>query len=919
MQINNVNNRTFMLKQQNFERNAAIEHPFSRFNSYKSLPLHTSKAYVTPQISQVYKEIETFEVPYVSEGKLYELANGHKLIVIPKKGSFIINTFVKAGQKHEPITGHFLEHLITNNKNEIDGESVSNMLDNIGASYQATTHLNYTDYFLKTHVDNSENIEKLIKIQSELLQKPKFSLPDIEKERNILISEYVTRDKKNNFENMEIDYLILNELLSLNEKPDESYRFDPIKLVKSMNFKKLTDFYNKYYNNNNMITVMIGGSNPDEIVKIFNRYFNKPNLTKTTKKEPKRDLSIPIQKTKRIDIQTKSYIENNIRVNFVGPKSNDEKANFIILLLNLYIKDKNSGFDIRHISTDEYPTNDSLLSFIAESSSGKEEEVLKDLYDKIFDLVKSPISDEDFDALKLKLKDLYSMNNEYSSVLVNSLGKDLIENNRSDYFNNFKYLETLKKEDIQNFIDRYIDFNKTLVVVAHNELKSVSNIQPAFTGTIKEIDTKNITEYKYPNNLQLLVDTSEGVTRTKYGIMLRSDKIPDIKPGVYELLQLILGDIFDDDKIFKTLCLKSEYEIEPDRINLSISTLPEQTNEAIQFVNSKLQSPNFTQELFDKNKDLLKIFNKDIIDEKISASYRIKYENHPYKYSISKIATAEERLKKIDEIQLSNVIDLYNQIVNNAQGKAVLVIPKNEFEKQKQNILEKIVVGFPQFKPLKKLCIADKINIKSIDKTKIFIHEGQTDSGSISLEFQMINNEDFKESLIIDLLTKILGSGESGRLFSDIRTNQGLAYVAGSTYESDPITGYFRLGAELLLNKETSNNLRTTLDLLNDNVSKLINYKIDDKELQRAKNQLIAKLSGLMETSLGRYAWLNMDEFNNVKNLFRDIDAITSQDIQNFAEKYFTQPPIITIYANKDVIVANKDYIEKLGEVINLS
>ena len=274
---------------------------------YQPVPLEASRAYASPQITEGYREIETFEVPYIGKGKLYELKNGHKVAIIPKKGPFVINTFVKAGEEQEPVTGHFLEHAIYNSENKVDGENFANIISDIGAFRSATTHNEYTNYRLAYPLGYEENIEKLIKIQANLLQHPQISINKIEKEKGVLISEYTLNPiQKSNIEKEKINYLVLNELFGLNEQPKE--QINEIEKVNSTSLGQIINFYNKYYNNNNMVTIIEGDVNSASVIKTFSKYFNKPNCTTNIKNSPNQSLSKPIQSTRRIDVNLDSNI-----------------------------------------------------------------------------------------------------------------------------------------------------------------------------------------------------------------------------------------------------------------------------------------------------------------------------------------------------------------------------------------------------------------------------------------------------------------------------------------------------------------------------------------------------------------------------------------------------------------------------------
>jgi predicted Zn-dependent peptidase len=911
MQINNVVNLQNIQRQQNFKGSSANSSPFSDFPSYQPIPLEISKAYASPQITEGYREIETFDVPYVGKGKLYELSNGHKVAIIPKKGSFVINSFVKAGHEQEPITGHFLEHLIYNSENIVEGKAFADNLADIVAYRYATTHNDYTNYRLDYAFNDKESIEKLIKIQSNLLQYPQNITTRMEKEKGVLISEYTIHPiSKSKIEEEKINYLTLNNIFNLNEQPKE--HFNEIEKVKSISLGQIINYYNNYYNNNNMITFIEGDVQPSDVIKIFSKYFNKPNQNPSIKKPLKQDLSQPLQSTKRIDINLDSSIDGNIQVNFVGPKNNDKKEKFLAWMLQSYVRENQLGYKLSNINTDEFGVNTSIMKFSDNSEIGNEEQKLQGLYEKIFNLAQKEISDEDFSILKLKLKDYYSSAAESAPVLSEICGKDFVKKGNMNFDDEYKYIDLVTKEDLQNFAKTYIDFNKALVVVAHNKANSKQN-QPSFSG--KSIETNNIKEYKYQNNLQLLVDNSEGITRTTYKLNLIPNNTPDLKPGVAELLAFMLNDSIKQ-RIFKSLPNNYKTQLRLNNIELSLSVTPEQTEEAIKFVNSVLQVSNFTQENFDKNIKLLKQLNSEIIDNYTSNLYAEKYAGYPVRYSLERIPSKEERMKKIEDIKLSDVVEAYNQIMRNAQGKAVLVMPKDEFEKQKDSILSTIGTGFSSLQPKKNIQSIENFKIKPIEKTKILINEINNSNASISQDFQIINSGDLKEQITIELLNSILGDSTNSRIEADIREQQGLSYNAGSIYETDGTLGYFSLGASFPSRKSNPKNLQSVLESLKRNINGLTNIPVNDVELERAKKLFKSDVVGLAEFSSGRSDILSEYSLNDTQRLFDIVDKITSQDIQNIAKTYLTKPSIISINANKDVIDANKEYLSSLGEIV---
>ena len=99
MPVQNVNcsiNNNYQLNHQKVKKNT-FETFVPQNSLYPTIPLNVSKAYATPQLYPEYKVLETFKLPNTGEGKVYQLRNGHKVIVLPKKGLTTINTYVGAG------------------------------------------------------------------------------------------------------------------------------------------------------------------------------------------------------------------------------------------------------------------------------------------------------------------------------------------------------------------------------------------------------------------------------------------------------------------------------------------------------------------------------------------------------------------------------------------------------------------------------------------------------------------------------------------------------------------------------------------------------------------------------------------------------------------------------------------------------
>lgn len=873
MQINSVSNFKILPTKQNFKGNSANSNVFIGFPYYAPISLDASKTYASPQISKGYKEIEIFEVPYVGQGKLYELANGHKVAVVHKRGPTTINTFVKIGHEDAPITSHLLEHLIYHNRNKVNSSSFSEELAKYGADSNAATHDNYTEYYVNYPFNDSKDIDEIIKIQADLLQTPKFSEQKFEKEKNIILAEYTSNRFKNEIEYSES--LFTDSLLDINRKTQKKdYSKDNINRI---SFNELMDFYTQNYQNNNMVSVVVGDVIPEEIIKSFSKHFNKKSVINNKKSyESKVVLQNSITIKKDID----TFCVDKIAAGFVGPKNNNKKDVFLTMALNAYVNDiyKNKPeqfIKTTMLSNGNSPEDTLGLKFVGYDRNAKnDEEKIFSLNEKISELSNKKFSDDEIKIIKSKLKDVNSILFEKGEKISSKLGEALISGNKT--YELSKYVDELTAEDLQNYIKKYINPNKQLTMIFYDSRleeaikaeKIKENISFTGNNSTNKLDTENITEYQFKNNLKLIVDSSPEIKRTTFSFELKTNKINEAKPELVEILKdLIVNTNFKMEENFEPI----EISVDKNGIRAKINTMPENNLKAIDIVKKAILSPDLSNENFNK----------------------FKYDS--------------------DSIQYNDVINLYNQILSDSQGKAVLTIPQKEFFKNKKNIITVINKGIPN---LKNNVVINSNQILP-SKNIIILETGYSNNALIFQSFKIPFAEHLttKNKMALDLLGKVLGDGNNSMLYKDIRDTQSLSYSVHAEH-SKTKNNSISLYSEFLNDENNQQNIQKILNSYKKNINKLITYPLSQNELNEAKMLLKGDFEKKMESSNDRNQLLSDYSVIELKNLSKTIDEITSYDIQNAAKKYLTQPSMTTVRANREVLAANKEYLSNIGEVV---
>jgi predicted Zn-dependent peptidase len=153
------------------------------------------------------------------------------------------------------------------------------------------------------------------------------------------------------------------------------------------------------------------------------------------------------------------------------------------------------------------------------------------------------------------------------------------------------------------------------------------------------------------------------------------------------------------------------------------------------------------------------------------------------------------------------------------------------------------------------------------------------------------------------LLNTILGAaGLSSRLFLELRDKQGLAYNVRSTYETYRYKGIFYL----YIGTEPKNKEKCLKGFIQE-VDKLINIPVGDKELADSKRNMLGRRSVFLETAHQQANYIGANytlgrTLEEIEQVPARIEAVTSADIQRVAQKYLTQPSVISVVGPSKIL-----------------
>lgn len=209
----------------------------------------------------------------------YVLDNGMTIVLIPIKYTEIISIgfFIKVGAKEETKDNngiaHFLEHMMFSETKKRSQSQMVEILDNLGAEYNAVTTMEHTYYYIN---GRAVNTKKILDIILDIYINPIIKQNKINTEAKVIIEELRMRS--------DIPSAKLYDKLHEKYFGDTNLGRSIIGTEQSILNLKQTDFIdfkNKYYTPENTVFVIAGNFNPKEIFPMVERVLSPlPNPIK---------------------------------------------------------------------------------------------------------------------------------------------------------------------------------------------------------------------------------------------------------------------------------------------------------------------------------------------------------------------------------------------------------------------------------------------------------------------------------------------------------------------------------------------------------------------------------------------------------------------------------------------------------------
>lgn len=900
-------------------QNSASQNTFSDFVSndfsQPKIPLNASKAYAMPQLYPEYKVLETFKLPNTGAGKVYQLRNGHKVIVLPKKGQTVVNTYVRAGWDNEKADkrecAHLLEHVLGSRILTPQNPNTQEMVQELSLYANAATNNDYTHYYIEAPIADSNDLENIIKLQYETIKPEKFDETIIEREKKIIHQESYERNINSSPDRLLYNTSVKN-LLNLKDSDTFLQNLNP-EAVQSLTKNDVQSFYTQNYRPDNMVTTIVGNVD-DNTIKIISKYFNQPKnpVIRNANFELKKYFENPIQKAVRNDLVNpdKNCIPYKVSLNFLNKQSTNPKEQvineFIIKALeeklnNIFLNAECFKLGISNLKPDLYMTGLRIMT-----NADDIETELKRLYSQIQDFIQKPLSIEEFNQTKASLKsnraDLY----EDTLKLSNVLAYELFFSPNINIEKEMQILDTLTPKDIQEYAQKLLDLSKASLTVLHPQRKSE---KVSFKGNLnlaKEIDLK---EYVLHNDLRLIFDEAQNSIKSSITFRIDAKNKIQAPSETYYFMQEAL------EKELEKICKQNSIDLgiygNNQYIELKLTGMPKQIESELPVILN-----NFLRHDFNNTDDFYKSIEEK---QKYSSTYDEtilgKFDRELYKGCEE--YPEESNISTITPIDVQN---LYKNILRNGQAKVLITLPKSNMEQTKSDFV-KTLSTLPKFQPYNYSMVFNTNKTQPLEATKVFVKPNNDNQITIEQTYKIIKSGNIKDIAGLKLLNILLGTDENSLMHKKLREEKQLAYSPSSDLRDNFYTQNLNtLTLKTQASATNKENLKTVIDEYKQFAKYLMTTLIDEKELLTSKKYLKNSIFNSLELTAYRNKTINdgINSFygtNYFKELDKAIDEITPHDIRELAKYYFSQPSLYMIFGNKDAIEANMEYLKNLGEV----
>lgn len=834
---------------------------------------------------------------------VYTLENGQTVIIKEVKNNPIVtmDTWIKTGSINETDknngVAHFLEHLFfKGSRNHAPGE-FDKLLETKGAITNAATSKDFTHYYITIP---SKYFNEALSLHADMLLNPLIPRKELEKERKVVLEE-ISKDENSP------DHVVYDNLVSMlyTNHPYKRKVIGQKSIIETIPRDEILNYYNTWYSPSNMVTVIVGDVNADEVLAKVKQDFNG---------NPQKAPKVNYPKEKQLTQQAKkvAYLpaqSGYMLIGFRGTPLNDSDSYALDVLATVLGEGRSSIFyqDIKDklqlaysISASNAGFKDDGIFYISANFTPEKLQKLENtIFAKIKEVKKDGVTAEQVNLAKNLIERNTYYERESISNIAQEIGYIMVTTNDIKIYDD--YVANIRKvtpQDVKRVANKYLGINKSAVSVvlpeSSKEVEISNKTQPQITSKLIS-ENKTTQKYELSNGTTILItpNTSNEIVainilakggnflQDKYGIS--SLTASTMMKGTKKYSSLELAEVLEDNGI------KIAPGSRSDAFSVTVLTTKNEYDKTIALLNEIINNATFSDYEIEKVKnDKLNSIkqSRDIPLQVAIEEYKhLIFEGTPYTNSTHLLE------KNIPSISRTDILKYYKRIF--APQNIIVSINGNV---DKDQTIKAFSTMFKSTDKEKFAFTPHITEIKPVTSARESIKEApDTNTDWIFLGWQTAGLNNKKDYATLQVIDSLLGTGMSSRLFKNLRDQEGLAYQLGSSYSANALKGAFLV--YIGTNPQT---LEKSQKMLMAEINKLKTEFVGTKELQEAKDKLLGHFIISQETNLDKAATIGWFEtagagYNFSEDYEKLINSVTESDIIEVANKYFNNSYVLSI------------------------
>ena len=459
-------------------------------------------------------------------------------------------------------------------------------------------------------------------------------------------------------------------------------------------------------------------------------------------------------------------------------------------------------------------------------------------------------------------------------------------------------------------------FSIFLLLLTFTAFAQVDRSQQPLPGPAPAIQLGEPERFSLKNGLTVLIVENNKLPRASVSLSLDNPPITEGEiAGVSAMTSALLGkgskktdkDSFNEEVDFMGATINFGSQ------SASASSLSRYFSRVLELMADAALHPNFTQQEFEKERDILLDGIKSGEKSVTNAARRVENllafgKSHPYGEFISK--------ESVEKISLGDVKSFYKRyfLPNNAY---LIVVGDVETEKLKEQV--KKLFGKWKKKDFPNIDIPEVNNASS---TQIdFVNMPNAVQTEVSVQNTVSLRKKDADYFPLLIANGILGGGGEARLFLNLREDKGYTYGSYSRMGNNKFTDSRFLASASVRNAVVDS---AVVELLYE-VDRMRNEVVSDEELNRAKAKYVGSFVRAVEqpSTVASYA-LEIETEDLPDDFYttylESINSVTKEDIQRVAQKYFlVNQARVVVTGKASEVLDNLEKVQFNGNVVPVS